>query len=295
MNSPRSRPFFALLLALMAGAASAQPDVALTAAAVKQAEIEAATVAPLRLAPRVRAYATVLDPAPLFALIAELEALAASAEASQAEAARSARLLAADEAVSRKTSEAATAIARTDAARLAAARRRIGLEWGPGLAALPPRERASLLTALAEGRAALVRLGFSGRPPATAEITLDIEGATVPLRVLGRAASSDAASLGPSLLASVASRELQPGRAFAVTVAGLAQQGQLVPAAAVLTDTEGRYVYVESTIGHYRRQPVQVLDERAEGVFVSGPGADARIVLRNAAAIRWASTATKAD
>lgn len=267
-------------------------EILLTADDVKRSDIQAAVVPLVSLAPHINAYATVLDATALVTLSSELDVLGATAVVSQADAARSARLLAAEETVSRKSSEAATATARADAARLSAARRRIGLEWGQGLATLPNRDRAQLLDALAEGRAALLRIGLSSAAPANAVAILDLDGRTVPLRLLGRSASSDASNAGPSLLAVAMTPDVQPGRVLGVRFSGTPLRGQRLPPAAVLTDTQGRFVYLEISPGHYRRQPVQVLDEQSDGLLVSGPDADARIVLRNAAALRWAASAS---
>lgn len=270
-------------------AAAADGDIVMPVADASRAGIQAASLPVISVAPRLHAYATVLDPAPLALLAAEIEALSATAAASQAEATRSGHLFAAEATVSRKATETATAIARADAARLSAARGRIGLEWGQGLAALPARTRAALIAALVEGRAALLRIGLGGTPPDAITATLDLAGAGHTLRLLGLSASSDPAYAGPSLLAVAATPGLQPGRVLAVTVSGSPQRGQRLPPQAVLADAEGRFVYIETSPGHYRRQPVQVVDEGAEGVLISGPAADARIVLHGAAAVRWAS------
>ncbi len=296
-------PSFVLLCLLLAskGLTATEPapvaatDITLSAEDVRRSEVQAAMVPMVSTPPRLTGYATVLDPTPLALLGGEIEALAAAAAASRAEAGRSERLFAADETVSRKATETAQATARADAARLAAAKRRIGLEWGQGLAKLPAHERSQLLASLAEGRAALLRIGLSGNPPVDPVATIRIADGALPLRLLGLAASSDPSYTGPSLLAVAATSALQPGRVLAVSVTGAAQQGQQLPPEAVLSDAQGRFVYLETAAGHYRRQTVQVLAEDDSGVLVSGPPAEARVVLRNAAAVRWASTVRKAE
>lgn len=303
MTANRLPTLCALLLCLTASstvmAAAISPageaDILLATDDVKRSDIEAAVVPLVSVAAHINAYATVLDAAALVTLSSELDVLAATAAASQAEAARSARLLAAEETVSRKSSEAATATARADAARLSASRRRIGLEWGQGLASLPSRDRASVLDALAEGRAALLRIGLSSAIPASPVATLDLDGSAVALRLLGRSASSDANHAGPSLLALAMTSDVQPGRVLGVQFSGAPLRGQRLPPAAVLSDAKGRFVYLETSAGHYRRQPVQVLDAQSDGLLVSGLAADARIVLRNAAALRWAAHAHDAE
>lgn len=285
----------ALVALTAAGAASAGPagdaagEIHLPPEVARQSGIEAAVVAETTLPLRITAFATVLDPAPLVQLAADIDVLAATATASRVEAARSARLLAGDASVSRRSSEAATAAARIDAARLKAARHRIALEWGAGLAALPGSERERLLERLIEGKAALLRLSFAGAPPAAISAQLDGDGAPAPLRLLGPTASRDPGVAGSSLLAVASQANLQPGQVLAATVSGLARQGLWLPPEALLVDALGRYVYVEFGDGRYRRQPVQVLDERRDGALVTGPAADARIVLRQAVRLRWAA------
>ncbi|WP_293395875.1 hypothetical protein [Nevskia sp.] len=283
--------------AAMAAHAAADPgaEIQLPPEVVRQSGIEAAAVAPISLPPRIAAFATVLDPAPLVQLTADIEILAATAAASQAEAARSERLLAGDASVSRRSSEAATAAAHIDAAKLAAARHRIALEWGSGLAALPGGERDRLLERVIDGKAALLRLSFTGPPPAQISASLDADDSHAALRLLGPTASRDPGIAGSSLLAISTQAGLQPGRVLAATVSGTARQGQWLPPEALLIDAQGRYVYVETGNGRYRRQPVLVLDERRGGVLVTGPGADVPIVFRQAVRLRWAMRAGSAD
>lgn len=294
-----------LLVAIVSAAAMsvhAAADVAgefqLSDEAVRQAGIEVSSVASIPVPPRIAAFATVLDPAPLVQLAADIEVLAATAAASQAEAVRSERLLAEDASVSRRSSEAATAAAHIDAARLSAARRRIALEWGSGLAALPGGERDRLLRAVIAGKAALLRLSFAGSPPDRISASLDAGGADAALRLLGPMASRDPGIAGSSLLAIVTQpglqMDFQPGQLLAATVSGAARPGQWLPRDALLIDAQGRYVYVETGRDRYRRQAVQVLEERHDGVLVTGPAADARIVVRQAIRLRWAIRASSA-
>lgn len=302
MNVHRLASLLALSLMLTSlPLAAAEPrsnaaaEIHLDAETVKRGDVQAATVPMSSLSPSLAAFATVLDPAPLALLGSEIEALTATAAASAAEAARSERLLAADETVSRKSAEAARAAARADTARLSAAKQRVALEWGQGFARMSARERSQLMQALMQGRAALLKIGLSGEPPAEVKALISLPTGSRPLRLLGFAASSDPNYAGPSLLGFAETTGLQPGRVLAVSVSGAAQQGQRLPSEAVLTDAEGRFVYVEVGAGRYRRQPVQVLHESEDGVLVGGPQADARIVLRNAAAVRWASSVKKAE
>ncbi|HEY5071068.1 MAG TPA: hypothetical protein VII63_03465 [Caulobacteraceae bacterium] len=106
----------------------------------------------------VDAFAKVLDPGPLAQLDSDLMTAVAAAAASSAEAKRSQALNAAGGLIALKDTQAAVAAARSDAIHVAFLRRRLGQEWGPGIARLSDAQRARLVKALSVGSAALVHV-----------------------------------------------------------------------------------------------------------------------------------------
>ena len=103
-------------------------------------------------------FAKVLDPGPLAQLVSDLQTALAAYAASSAEAARAKSLHSRDLGVSAKDTEAAVAQSTSDALRVTQLRRRLGLEWGPGVARLSDAERNRLVDELAKGTAALVHV-----------------------------------------------------------------------------------------------------------------------------------------
>lgn len=254
-----------LLLGLTAPPAMAAPDLVKAPAETQQRYgVRTAPLAAGRSDPAVVGYARVLDTGPLAMLANELDAAEAAAAASRAEAARTRALHAADAAVSGKVAEAAQAQARTDAARVALARRRLGLEWGPAIARLSDRARAALVEDLAAGRVALVRIdtpagqGLAGARSAT------IEGApgraAVRAQVLGPARTAEARLQSGGLLARVSGPDAAWFSAGLTARArldvGAGQAGVLVPRAALIRWRGGTWAYVRRGPESFERRAV---------------------------------------
>jgi hypothetical protein len=253
------------------------------------------TVAPAqigRMTPSVRGFAKVLDAGPLAALEADIEQAAAAAQASAAELKRAQALNAADQAVSVRAVEVARAQARADESKLALLRRRLGLEWGPGIAGLSGARRSALLGQIAAGRAALVRIDTpSGRGLAglrTASIEL-VHGGVIRAVVLGPARVADVQLQSPGLIALAAgpgAGALSVGLTSPVQLAtGAAASGVLVPRSALLR-AEGRtWVYVRKGPESFERRAV-VGEPDAQGVFTSqGVSPGEPVVIAGAAAL----------
>jgi hypothetical protein len=102
--------------------------------------------------------ARVLDPGQLLQLDSELSAAAATFSASRAEALRTRKLYTEDRTASARAVEAANAQEQADLQKVNAARRRLALEWGGGIADLTAHHRSELLNDLAHGHAALARV-----------------------------------------------------------------------------------------------------------------------------------------
>jgi hypothetical protein len=141
----------------------------------------------------VDAFAKVLDPEPLVQLDTDLRTAIAAASASTAEGKRSGVLHSAGAAVSAKDSEAAEAQARSDALHVSMLRRRVGLEWGPGVSRMSDTERERLIDALVAGKAALVHVDTpsnAGQAGAKS-VKIDVGDNSVDGRVLGPARAAE--------------------------------------------------------------------------------------------------------
>jgi hypothetical protein len=270
-------------LVLAVGLALASPAIAAPAIVLK---LDAATqqrlgVVTARLAARQRAasvsgFARVLDPVPLATLDSDIAAAAAALAASQAEATRSRALNAADQTVSKKVAEAAAAQARADAAKLQLLRRRVGLEWGPGLATLSDAQRGRLVADMAAGRAALVRIdATAGVNPARGSATLDLgpSGRAI-ATILGPTRSGDPRLQSTGLLGLVrgpAALQLGAGTVAPATIAaGAATSGVVIPRAALLRTAGQTYAYVRRDAGSFERRTVVGGQADPAGLFVVG-------------------------
>jgi hypothetical protein len=127
---------FPLLIAAMLAASLASAEVTLSPREQARLGVVTRTLATTRHSTQTDAFAKVLDPEPLVQLDSDLAAAEAAASASAAEAARSRALNMQGAALSAKDTEAAIAQARQDALKVDMLRRRLGLEWGPGIARL---------------------------------------------------------------------------------------------------------------------------------------------------------------
>lgn len=292
-------------LALPAGPVLAAPTDLVKISPATQTRLGVAT-APLRAAHRgasVSGFARGLDAVPLAILDSDIATAAAALAASQAQATRTRALNAADQTVSRQVAEAAAAQARADAARLTLLRRRLGLEWGPSIAALADARRGRLVADLAAGRAALVRIDAAGGlAQLRGAATLD----------LGPAGSAKAAILGPvrigdprlqstGLLALVTGpRALSLGNG-SVVPATLAQgggaAGVILPRGALLRTGGQTYVFVRRDVGDFERRLVTGGLTDPDGLFVtSGFRAGEAVVTTGASQLFAAQSApAKAD
>lgn len=209
-------------------------------------------------------FARGLDGGALAAIDAEIVTARAAASASQAEAARLAQLFAQDQSASAKSVEAARSQAAADAARVGLAERRVGLEYGPGLARLGGGARHALIADIAAGRAALVRIDVPGASlDAQSRIRID-DGA---LAVLGPAAAADPRLQSAGVLAILrgpAAASATSGRILDVKVErGSAEPGAAVPRDAVLRWRGGLWVYRQDGPETFER--VELVDARPIG------------------------------
>lgn len=232
-------------------------------------------------------FARGLDTGALAAIDAEIVTVRAAANASRAEAARLAMLASQDQSASVKSVQAARAQAAADGARADLAARRIGLEYGAGLARLSDGARRALIADIAAGRAALVRIDVPGASLGDlSRVRLD-DGGGGSLRVIGPAAVADLRLQSAGVLAvlrgAVASSATN-GRILGVTIErGGAESGIVVPRDAVLRWRGGLWAYRQETPEAFAR--TELVDARAvgDGWFVpAGLSAGDRVVVGGA-------------
>lgn len=292
-------------LALILGLALAQPAFAagavlkLDAATQQRLGVVTAPLAAARRASSAGAFARVLDPGPLATLDADIAAAAAALAASQAEAARTRSLNADDATVSKRAAETAAALARADAAKLQLLRRRVGLEWGPGLAALPDAARGRLVADLAAGRAALVRIdAVAGAAPQSGSALLDLGGSKAVASLIGPARSGDARLQSAGVLGIVrGAQALQLGTGMVAPASfqlGAASVGVVIPRAALLRTGGETFAYVRRDATSFERRQVAGGQSDPAGFFVTaGFRAGEAVVVSGAAQLFAAETPSR--
>jgi hypothetical protein len=214
-------------------------------------------------APRsVVGYARVMDVGPLAAIDAEVGAAQSAAVASREEYRRLQALAAADQAASVRAVEAARAQAGADSARAELASRRIGLEWGPGLVRLSPAQRSQLLSDIAAGRAALMRVDASAASQGARRVLLRPDaGQPIVATILGAAGGAEPRLQTAGVLAVVRGGEaarLPAGRLIGAEIElGGAEPGFLLPSAAIIRTENAMWVYVRKSADTFERRGVQ--------------------------------------
>lgn len=264
-------------LVLLAGPAVAAPANVLKMDAATQARL-GITTAPLQAARRsasVAGFARALDPGPLAQLDSDIESAVAALSASQAEAARTKALNAADQTVSKQAAEAAASQARSDAAKLSLLRRRIGLEWSPALARFSDARRRRLVEDIAAGRAALVRIdAASGLSTLGGSATIDLGGGGLAsATILGPTRTGDPRLQSTGLLTLVSgakAAQLGTGTVAPATIAfGAGASGVIVPRAALLRNAGQTFVYVQRDATDFERRLVAGGMGDPAGLFVT--------------------------
>jgi hypothetical protein len=247
----------------------------------------------------VSGFLRVLDPGPLAQLDADIQAAEAAAAASAAEAARSQALNADGQAVSTKALQAAQAQARADASKLMLLRRRLGLEWGEGLTRMSESQRAQLLTDIAAGKVALVRIDTPSGQGLAGLHSLDIDLGSllgsVRATVLGAARAADPHMMSSGLIAKASgpgARTLSVGLAVPVKLQQSAPvAGVVAPRAALLRSQGKTWVYVRTGAETFLRKPVVDGRPEQDGLFAAHgfrPGEP--VVTQGAAALFAAET-----
>lgn len=299
------RHLLAVLLALAMTTPTAAATVVLNLDPATQQRLGILTepLAAVRRTSNVRGFARALDAGPLAVLDADIAAAAGAAAASQAEAARTADLHAADQTVSQKVAQAAAAQARADAARLQMLRRRLGLEWGPSIAALSDARRSRLIGDIAAGRASLIRIDApSGLGQFRGGAFIDLgAGGVAKADILGPARVGDPRLMSAGVLGLVRgpqAMQLAVGTvAPARVAAGAEVAGVIIPRAALLRTSGQTYAYVRRSSGSFERRAVVGGTPEPAGLFVvNGFKAGDQVVTKGATQLFAAETpASKAD
>lgn len=255
-------------------------------AAIKAQPLTAGSVPSLRVG-----FARVLDLSPLASIDTDLATARSALATSRAEADRLASLAAQDQSASRQSVETARAQAAGDAARLNLAQRRVGLEFGPGLARMSPATRSALIADAGAGRAALLRIDIPG-PVLAAGTPVEIDDGQhrQTVRIIGPAAATDPqlqdaamlAVLRPPLAASA-----MAGRQFNASAEGSGSQyGVIVPRAALIRWQGRLWVYRDLGKGAFSRIAVDEARPIDSGWLVSaGLQAGEQIVTDGAATL----------
>lgn len=258
-------------------------DVRIDKAEQRRIGLTLATLKPSRAPAIAHGFARGLDVGALAAIDAEILTAHSAASASQADAARLALLASQDQSASVKSVQAARAQAAADAARVDLATRRIGLEYGAGLTRLGASSRRALLSDIAAGRAALVRIDVPGADLADLS-RVRIDGGGGALRIIGPAAAADTRLQSAGVLAVLRgplAGSATNGRVFGVTVErGAAERGVLVPRDAVLRWRGGLWVYRQEGAEAFSRTELVGARPTADGWFVaSGLSVGSRVAV----------------
>jgi hypothetical protein len=233
------------------------------------------TLAATRHSTQTDAFAKVLDPEPFVQLESDLATAEVAASASAAEAARARALNAQGAALSAKDAEAAIAQARQDALKVDMLRRRLGLEWGPGVARLGATARARLARGLAAGSIALVHVDtHNNQGQAGARfVKVDIGDESVRGAVIGPARAAEPRLQSSGLIVEVSGRSailLSVGLTQSAHIeSATAETGVMIPREAVIRYEGLDWAYVRAGASTFERRMLDHPVPEADGFFVA--------------------------
>jgi len=225
--------------------------------------------------PEVTSYGRVLDPAPLAALVAELESARAAAEASREEYERL-KVLAEQNNASARALQAAQATTKRDQLLVDSASAKLALGWGKTMT--ERSDLPALARSLTLGEAALVRLDLSAgetlsSPPVSARLeSLADEKHPVAGEFFSAATTVDPQAQGLGFLFLAKGNGLAPGTAITgyLRVPGEASGGVIVPGAAVLRHEGKAWVYLQTGEGGFVRREISLDRPADKGWFIAG-------------------------
>ncbi len=241
--------------------------------------------------PEVKGYGRVLDPASLVALVAELDAARASAQASGQEFERL-KVLSQQNNASIRALQAAEASARRDELLVESVRARLILGWGRKLAGRD--DLAAFVKTLAAGEAAIVRIdlafGESVAPTPTSVrlVVLADEEHSLAAEFLDSVPSVEPQMQGSGFLCLLKGKPLPFGTAVTghFQIAGEAVPGVRVPRGAVLRQEGRAWVYVQIDERSFARRLILLEHADERGWIISGGVTDKdRIVVVGAQAM----------
>ena len=149
----------------------------------------------------------------------------------------------------------------------------MGLEWGPSLAAMSDARRDQLISAVAVGRAALVRIDVAGgAAPAHGSASLDLHAqGHVQATILGPARVGDPRLQSTGLLALVqgpGAQWLATGAVAPATLSvGAAASGVVIPREALIRTGGQTFAYVRHSATDFERRPVAGGAPEPAGLF----------------------------
>jgi hypothetical protein len=260
---------------MIAFAGAAQTAVVLKPDQQRRLGVVVQTLSAQRSSLKVNAFAKVLDTGPLTQLESDLETAEAAAAASSAQVSRSRALYQSNNGVSAKDFEAAQSQAKADEARLTLLRRNLGLQWGPGLAGLSGARRKALITALSQGRAALVQLDSpsnEGQAGARAA-EIDIGDTTVNATIIGHSRTAEPRLTSSGLIAVVTGPSailFSNGLTQSARLLSPSQQlGVVLPRSAIVRFEGSAWAYVRTTGEAFERRMVINPTPQGDGYFVA--------------------------
>ncbi len=281
----------AFCLALAAGPCLAV-EVRVSPAVQHQLGIATQTLSATHRAAEIDAFAKVLDPEPLVQLDSDLATAEAAAVASRAEAARSRALHAVDGSVAAKDVETAVAQARSDALKVEMLRRRLGLEWGPGVARMSAAARARLVKGVVAGKIALVHVDTHNNDGQAGArfVKVDIGEDSVRGPVLGPARAAEPRLQSSGLIVEIAGPSailLSVGLTQSAHIETRSSQtGVIAPLASIIRYRGLDWVYVRNGPASFDRRMLQSPVPEAGGFFVTqGLVAGDEVVTQGAAAL----------
>ena len=182
--------------------------------------------------------------------------------------------------------EAARAQAASDASRVKLAERRIGLEWGVSIGKMSEGARSALLTDIAAGRVALLRIDTPGTSQAIKHATVRLEkgAAAIPVTIIGPAAAADAKLQTTGLLGIVrgpAALTLPTGRLLQADLEiGASVEGFRIPDSALVRADGSVWVYMKTGDDTFAKRDVGAGRAIADGWFIAeGFKADEQMVV----------------
>jgi hypothetical protein len=251
--------------------------------------LQVATVEPMRLPREIKGYGRIVDPAPLASVLVEQLSAQVSLHASEKEYHRLKDLYGQNQNVSIRALESAEAAMRKDQVLLEAARAKLAMTLGPGVASQSNLQQ--FVQSLVGLNSGLVRVdlplgeALPGLPQAARLVATSAEDRPIAAQFLGRAPSADPQTQGQGFLFVVTNNPVPPGSSLVawLQVPGEAQTGVAIPRSALLRHQGQMFVYVQSDQENFQRRQVNPNRPLENGWFIaSGLSAGDKVVIAGA-------------